>query len=367
MIHIAADGSGLARPLAGVGSYTRQLVRAMATHRPDARITVYGPAGAGSDVAASALRPLPALPLIGRHVQFPLAVRRSGARLYLGCAGQLPLGGVGMPSAVTAHDMAIYRHPEWFPSGQWLSVRLVVPRSMRRADAVLAVSTNTAREVAQLFDVPEERIHVVPLGADSACRPLPASDLDEVRRRLRLPERFILFLSTIEPRKNLDTLLGAWDALGRNPDLVVAGGWGWHADAMRRRLDGAGDGVRVLGPVAPSDLPAVLNLATCLAHPAWYEGFGLPPLEAMACGTPVVVSNAPALPEVVGDAGIFVDPGDVEGWAEALRRALEDDELRRELRARGLRRAAQLTWGRTAAETWQVIDELIGPAPASPA
>ena len=360
MIHIVADGSGLARPLAGVGSYTRQVLRAMAGRRPGARLTVYVPDGADLGMAGPALRRLPALPLIGRHALFPIALRGSGAELYLGCAGQLPLGGTGMPSIVTAHDMAIYRHPEWFPSGQWLSVRLVVPRSMRKADAVLAVSASTAREVADLFDVPEERIHVVPLGAGDACRPLPSPALEEVRRRLGLPERFLLFLSTIEPRKNLVTLLDAWEGLGREPDLVVAGGWGWHSDTLRVRLERAGARLRLLGPVAPSDLPGVLNLATCLAHPAWYEGFGLPPLEAMACGTPVVVSNAASLPEVVGDAAVMVDPGDVAGWTEALGRVLEDGSLRRDLRARGLRRAAELTWDRTAAGTWRVIDAVLG-------
>jgi glycosyltransferase involved in cell wall biosynthesis len=124
-------------------------------------------------------------------------------------------------------------------------------------------------------------------------------------------------------------------------------------------VDDIGSEVRLLGPVDPADLPGLYNCATCLAHPAWYEGFGLTPLEALASGTPVVASAASSIPEVVGEAGLLVDPGDVEGWTVALDRVLGDPTLREELRERGLRRAAGFRWSRAAAGTWQVIDAVL--------
>jgi glycosyltransferase involved in cell wall biosynthesis len=278
---------------------------------------------------------------------------------YFGAAGVMPLGRLGLPSVVTAHDMAIYRHPEWFPGGQTASVRLIVPRSIGRADAVVAVSRNTAKDVAELFGVDPGRLHVVPEGVAGRFQPLSAEAVEVVRRRYSLPDRFVLFVSTIEPRKNLDTLLSAWSRLARRPPLVVAGGWGWRNEETRRRMDDIGSEVRLLGPVDPADLPGLYNCATCLAHPAWYEGFGLTPLEALASGTPVVASAASSIPEVVGEAGLLVDPGDVEGWTVALDRVLGDPTLREELRERGLRRAAGFRWSRAAAGTWQVIDAVL--------
>jgi glycosyltransferase involved in cell wall biosynthesis len=335
-------------------------VQALAEARPGATFTVFAQDEGGLTHPRVAFRRPPAARLLGRHLQWPRELRALRPAAYFGPAGVMPLARLGFPAVVTAHDMAIYRHPEWFPGRQTLSVRLVVPRSMRRAGAVLAVSRSTARDVAELFDVPAERLHVVAEGVGPRYRPLPEEELAAVRRRFDLPERFVLFVSTIEPRKNLDTLVRAWSGLQRRPPLVVAGGWGWRYEGTRSLLDQAGGDVRLLGPVQPLDLPALYNLATCLAHPAWYEGFGLTPLEAMACGTPVVASNAASLPEVVGDAALLVDPADVEGWSEALRRLLEDSGLQEALKRRGLERASSFTWSRTAAATWQVFDTLLG-------
>jgi glycosyltransferase involved in cell wall biosynthesis len=359
-LHLAVDGSGLARPLAGIGTYTAEILRALAAERPRSRFTVYATSGIDLGHPALTVRRPPTVRLVGRHLLWPAHLRRLGADLYFGPAGQLPLAGVGMPAVLTAHDMTIYRHPEWFPGGQTLAVRVVVPRSMRRAAAVIAVSTSTARDVAELFGLEPERLEVIPEGVAARYRPLPRWQLEEVRARLRLPDGFILFVSTIEPRKNLETLLEAWSRMPDRRPLVVAGGWGWRYEAVRARLERMGPDLVQLGPVPSQELPALYNLATCLAHPAWYEGFGLTPLEAMACGTPVVVSSSSSLPEVVGEAGLLVDPGDVDGWAEALGRVCDDAGLRADLRRRGLRRAAEFTWERAAARTWRVIERVVG-------
>jgi glycosyltransferase involved in cell wall biosynthesis len=356
--HVAVDGSGLARPWAGVGTYTTEILRALAAERPGSRFTVFTAAEPPLRLPAIAFHAPPAVRLIGRHLLWPARLRRLRAHLYFGPAGLLPLGDVGMPSVLTAHDMAIYRNPRWFPGRQTLSVRLVVPRSMRRASAIVAVSASTARDLAELFGVDAERQEVVPEGVASRFQPLPGERLEEVRLRYRLPRRFLLFVSTIEPRKNLQTLLDAWERMRDRPPLVVAGGWGWRCEDVRGRIERLGSDVRVLGPVSPADLPGLYNLATCLAHPAWYEGFGLTPLEAMACGTPVVASSASSLPEVVGDAGLLVDPADVEGWTDALERVCGDLELLATLRRRGVLRAAEFTWARAAQRTWRVMDRV---------
>jgi glycosyltransferase involved in cell wall biosynthesis len=261
-----------------------------------------------------------------------------------------------VPSVITIHDLAIYRHPEWFPRGQWLSTRLVVPRSIRGADRVIAVSEQTRRDIAEMFGR-REGVEVVHHGVASAFRPLAAEDLAEVRSRYSLPDRFILFVGTIEPRKNLETLLEAWAQVPRRPALVVAGGWGWGYAEVRARMERLSDGVRLLDAVEPRDLPGLYNLAACFAHPAWYEGFGLTPLEAMSCGTPVVCSNSSSLPEVVGDAALLVAPDDVDGWRRALERVLGEPELGTDLRRRGLLRAAEFSWERAAERTWGVIEK----------
>jgi glycosyltransferase involved in cell wall biosynthesis len=360
-VHLAVDGYGLTRPLAGMGTYTREILGALAAARPQHRLTAFLPAGADPPVEGGrvAYRRLPDARFLGRHLQLPRQVRRSRADVFFTPAGHLPLTAVGVPAAVTVHDLAIYRRPDWFPGGQQLSVRVIVPRSLRRADALIAVSEHTRRDLAELFDVAPDRVAVAHHGVSPRYRPLPVADLQEVRRRLRLPERYVLFVGTIEPRKNVLTLLDAWAMLKQRPPLVIAGGWGWRCDAERQRLARLGEGAHVLGDVSPADLPAVYNLAACLAHPAWYEGFGMTVLEAMACGTPVICSDAASLPEVTGDAAVTLAPGDADAWRAALEGVLHEPGLSADLRRAGILRAAGFTWERSAERTWAALEALV--------
>jgi glycosyltransferase involved in cell wall biosynthesis len=360
-LHIAVDGYGLARPRAGVGVYTREIIHGLAVARPDCRMTVFLPQGVPPPETAPAIayRPLPATRLIGRHVQWPARIRALRPNAFFGPAGSLPLRDVGCPTVVTVHDLAIYRNPEWFPARQPLSTGWVVPRSMRRADVLIAVSQNTARDLEAIFDIPADRIAVVPEGVSKRFRPLGTDDLAEARQRLRLPERFILFVSTIEPRKNLGTLLEAWAMMRDRPDLVVVGGWGWRYEPIKAQMQRMGPGLHHLQGLDPGELPAVYNLALALAHPAWYEGFGLPPLEAMACGTPVIVSDRSSLPEVVGDAGLVVPADDPNAWRQALEAVVGDADLAAVLRSKGILRAAEFSWARTAELTWRAIDAAV--------
>ena len=188
---------------------------------------------------------------------------------------------------------------------------------------------------------------------------MSSEDLTIARSRLQLPERFILFVGTIEPRKNLETLLEAWAMLRDRPDLVIVGAWGWLYEPIKERMGRLGAGVHHIEGLNPAELPAIYNLARVLAHPAWYEGFGFPPLEAMACGTPVVVSDRSSLPELVGDAGLIAPADDPEAWRKALEKVVGDTDLAADLKRRGILRAAQFSWARSAELTWRSVDRAI--------
>lgn len=356
---MVVDGSGLERPRAGVGVYTSEILHAMAVDRPDAELLVFGPRGGGVHVPDATYHIAPQTRLIGRHLQWPARIGRLNPDAYFGPAGALPLGPVRCPSLITVHDLAIYRNPGWFPGRQPLSTRLVVPRSILRADMVIAVSENTARDIVDIFGLDRDKIEVVYHGVSPRLRPMSSDQIAEARVRLRLPERFVLFVGTIEPRKNLEALLEGWVMMRDRPELVVVGSWGWLYEDVRERMSRLGPRLRHLDSVDPAELPAIYNAARVLAHPAWYEGFGLPPLEAMACGTPVVVSDRSSLPEVVGDAALVVPADRPDAWREALERVMGDTELAADLRRRGILRAAQFTWNRAAEKTWDALDAAV--------
>src|SRR5947208_5192566 len=235
----------------------------MAVDRPDCRMAVLLPQGVErpDDAPSIAYRPLPGARLIGRHLQWQQRILALRPDALFGPAGVLPLRDAGVPAVITVHDLAIYRNAEWFPARQPLSTGWVVPRSLRRADALIAVSQNTARDLEAIFDVPASRIAVVPEGVSKRFHPLGAEDLAEARARLRLPERFILFVSTIEPRKNLGTLLEGWAMMRDRPDLVVVGGWGWRYEPIKAQMQRLGPRLHHLEGLDASELPTVYNLA----------------------------------------------------------------------------------------------------------
>jgi len=269
---------------------------------------------------------------------------------------------------VTVHDLSFLRYPEGADPRLRAYLMDAVPRSVRRADHVLADSQNTRDDLVALLGVPPEKITVVYPGVEPRFRPLDDPGvLSAVRERYRLPERFILHVGTLEPRKNLVRLMEAYALLSEHGvatdevSLVVAGGRGWLYEGIFQAVERLGLAGRVTftGFVRDEDLPALYNLADLFVFPSVYEGFGLPPLEAMACGTPVVVSNTSSLPEVVGQAGLLVSPTDVGALAEAMARALRNGELRARLRARGLEQARRFTWQKVAEETLRAYRSLV--------
>jgi glycosyltransferase involved in cell wall biosynthesis len=270
---------------------------------------------------------------------------------------------------LTVHDLAFRLFPETAPHStrRWLT-RL--DQALQRAAAVIAVSAATKDDLTRLYGVPSGRITVVPHGVDrTVFRPSSEARVAEVRARFGIEGPYLLSLGGIEPRKNLARLVEAFGLLSRRtglPEVLVIAGGGveWNPEgpggleaALRTAAPGIRERIRLTGYVEEADKVALMGGATALVYPSLYEGFGLPALEAMACGTPVLTSNVSALPEVVGTAGLLVDPGDAEAIAEGMRRLCEDESLRARLREEGLARSAGFSWTETARRTAAVLHE----------
>jgi glycosyltransferase involved in cell wall biosynthesis len=276
----------------------------------------------------------------------------------------LPFDG---PTVLSVPDLSVTLFPETHPSER---VRLMETRfypRLHRVNHFLTISHAVKKEMIEHLRLPEEKITVTHLGVDARFAPMTEGERDTILARYGLKgTAYILSVGTLEPRKNLVTLLGAYAAISpktqeRHP-LVLAGGQGWLMDDLDQRVQSLGLSatVRRIGYVPDADLPALYGGAVVFVYPSLYEGFGLPPLEAMACGTPVIVSNVSSLPEVVGDAGIQVEPKNVAGWTGAMRNVLEDDTLRTTLRNRGLEQAKQFSWEKCARETHKVYEKCLG-------
>ena len=291
-------------------------------------------------------------------------MRRDGAQVIHGPANVLPLLRFGLPGVVTIHDLAIYDHPEWFPAGQWLATRVAVPQSARRARMIICPSEATKRAAVRLFGVDPERCRVIPHGVESEfALPASASLRAEIRARYALPDRYLLQLGTVQPRKNYVTSLRALARipLGQRMPLIVAGAFGWKYDSVVdtvRELDLRG-WVRFVGYAGMPDLPALYQMAEAVLFPSLDEGFGLPLLEAFAAGTPVVASNAGAIPEVAGDAALLSAPEDPQALADNLLRLLSDGELRERQVAAGRARAALYSWSASAAAHRDVYESVV--------
>ncbi len=264
-------------------------------------------------------------------------------------------------SVVTFHDMTFFLYPNVHQAYKRLFFRTLMPIAARRATALIAISESTCQDMTRVLAVPPAKISVIPYGIAPDFRPVPASMSADARRRFGLPNPCIVYVGNLEPRKNLVALLQAFARLverGLPHSLVLVGSRGWHDDdifSTSRSLRLA-DRVLFLGYVPQAELPAIYGAADAFIYPSLYEGFGLPLLEAMACGVPVVTSNVSSMPEVVADAGILVDPHSVDALADGLQRVVTDRSLHDELSRKGLERAKLFTWDRTARETLAVYE-----------
>lgn len=256
---------------------------------------------------------------------------------------------------ITVHDLTFMVVPQHAEPSLARFLTGALPRSVERATLIAADSEATRQDLISLMGVPPEKVEVVYAGVDACFAPVSDPGLlSQVRARYKLDGPFILNVGTLEPRKNLEGLVRAYAVLREEHKvphrLVLAGGKGWLYQGLFDMVSdlGLSSAVSFAGYVAEEELPALMSLADVFVYPSFYEGFGLPPLEAMACGTPVVASTAPCLPEVLGEAALLVDPHDHDALAHAILRVLEDSELRQALLAKGRARAAQYTWAAAA-------------------
>jgi glycosyltransferase involved in cell wall biosynthesis len=367
--HLLAHTNSFRR--AGVSHYIEQVLRHLGYIDRANRYSVYTTRGLGA--AALGLPPnfavrSSALPTINPRVRIPweqfiapLLLRAVRADVYHGMLNVVPLA-CPVPSVVTVHDLAFIRFPHTFRSYNRTYLDFATRTSVRRAARICAVSEHTKREVVGLLGVPAERVVVTPDAAREHFQlPDPAA-LAQFRAQKGLPEQFVFYVGTLEPRKNLPTLLEAYSQVARASQvpLIIGGGKGWMYDAIFARLEALNlqEQVRFIGYVPEEELPLWYAAATLFVFPSLYEGFGMPPLEAMSCGTPVVTSNCTSLPEVVGEAGLMVDPTDAEALAEAILRVLRSADLREDMRARGLQRARLFDWHTTAERTLHIYEQL---------
>ena len=390
---------------AGIGRYTRELIRAIVEQGREFEYTLFYAAGQlapDSPYLADLSRlcathpnvravPIPLTPRrltqIWQRLRLPLPVEVFTGPLDLLHAPDFVLPPTRARTILTIHDLSFLVHPECAVPSMVRYLTDAVPRSLRRADIVLADSEATRQDLARLLAVAPERVAVVYPGVAPRFRPLPPEQTEPVRRRLDLPERFLLFVSTLEPRKNLVRLLEAFarviepttddrrptanDRRGGNTQhiirntqpvspphpltpsplhLVIAGRRGWLYEEVFATIERLqlGERVRVLDFIDDNDLPALYNLAWVFTYPSIYEGFGLPALEALACGTPVVTADNSSLPEVVGDAAVLAPAEDVAALADAIGRVVSDEALRARLKAAGPPHARLFTWERAA-------------------
>jgi glycosyltransferase involved in cell wall biosynthesis len=269
-----------------------------------------------------------------------------------------------VPTVLTVHDLIFRLFPQHHKRLNYWYLNATLPLYCQRAGAIIAVSEATKRDLVRLYGLPPERITVVHEAAAPHFAPPAPGHVEQVRARYHLPGRYLLRVGTLEPRKNLERLLDVLQDLRRSDPamrLVIVGSKGWLYEGFFRRLEelALGDAVQLTGYVPDEDLPALYGGATLLVEPSHYEGFGLPLLEAMACGTPVVCSNTSSLPEVGGDAARTFDPADVDAMAEGIRAVWRDAALREAMRQTGLARAAQFSWERAARETMAVYTSLL--------
>jgi glycosyltransferase involved in cell wall biosynthesis len=309
--------------------------------------------------------------ILWQRLRLPLPVQAITGPLDLFHSPDFVLPPTGRtPTILTVHDLSFLRVPHCFVPAFRRYLQGAVSRAVQRAGRILADSRSTSHDLTELLAVKPQRVTVLYPGVESRFRPIRDEKvLHDVQRRYKLPHRFVLGLSTLQPRKNYPglvegfrRLLDADSGTSRLADLrlVIAGGEGWMTESVYGAVVDAGLKGRVhfAGYVDDTDLPALYNLSLVFAFPSLYEGFGLPALEAMACGVPVVAADNSSLPEVVGDAGLLVDASDANALAMALLRVLEDEKLRSRLASAGPRQAQRFSWGAAAEQLLRVYRAL---------
>jgi glycosyltransferase involved in cell wall biosynthesis len=366
-MHIGIDASRAAvAARTGTEWYSLQVIRRLVMLDQENSYTLYSRAPLPAEIPLApprmAARVMP-FPRLWTHARLSWEMARRSPDVLWVPAHVLPLVHPRR-SVVTIHDLGYLYHPASYLLRHRLYLRLSTAWSARAATHLITVSAVTKADLVREHGVRPDKVTVVYSGVDTRFQPqVDQVVLTEVRQRYGIPGPYVLYVGTLQPRKNLVRLVEAFSQVAQEDEtlrLVLAGRKGWLYDdifATVARL-GLTDRVVFTGYVPDDDVPALMAGARLFVLPSLYEGFGVPVVEAMACGVPVVCANIASLPEVAGDAALLVDPTDVDALAAAIRRALTDDDLRRELIARGLRQAARFSWDRCAAETLAVLTNL---------
>lgn len=374
MVRIGIDARLLALPITGIGRYTWQLSRALSAGNGEFFLYMPAPPVLALEAAPDVQVRVAHVPgRLGRALWSQTILPHQAARdrldLFWGTAHRLP---PGLPSSVarvvTIHDLVWKFAPETMRTDSRLLERCLMPRAIRQADRVLVVSHSTAQAVEDAFPASRGKVRVVYPGTTAMSRPADKSSL----LALGVDRPYFLFVGTLEPRKNLRRLLRAYarlpEAIRDSHLLVIAGGKGWgDVDVVQQAHElGLSRYVVVTGYVDDVQLATLYGHARLLAMPSLYEGFGLPLIEAMSLGVPVLTSNVSSLPEVAGEAGVLVDPFDVAAIAQGLSRLLTDDALHARLSRLATRVASRFCWSKAARETWEVFEEALAVRRARP-
>ncbi|MGH7859619.1 MAG: glycosyltransferase family 4 protein [Candidatus Binatia bacterium] len=348
----------------GIGTYIRDTLTAICGLAPELRVVAFGAPG-GERLALPNVEwmEVPAGKYsLAEHVLLPAAARRSGVDLFHAPHYVLPIG-LSCPSVVTVHDLIHVLLPR--TPLHWLYARFMIASACRRARRVIVVSETTARDLRDLLGVPSEKIRVVPNGVDSRFRRLPEETVRPHLERLGVRRPYVLFVGNCLPHKNVASLVRAWGGLEEpRPDLVLCGsGYDRAADVWRAADEVRGrKRIRTIGTLSDEALVALYNGADLLASASLYEGFGLPVLEAFACGTPVLAPRTGAVPEIAGDGALLVPPQRVDLLTSGMYRLLRDRDLREELVEKGSRRVRSFSWEEAARQTLSVYAEVTSDA-----
>lgn len=374
-MRVGLDGYPLCEPLTGVGHYTFELARALARHYPSDQFELIAPFDFQPSVTAHLEHePVPNLSLVSLGVKnvrgrwwslyLPRYLKRASLDLFHGTNYELPLWN-RRRTVLTVHDLSSLLYPELHRRQLARRMRLRLPLAVKLAKAIITPTEAVQRELCSRLKVKPGKVTAIHEAPRESFQPVPRQDSMRVRQRLGIENDFLLFVGTLEPRKNLLTLLRALGQLLREtsllPQLVVAGGEGWLMDETFALIgdEGLREHLRLTGYLQDHDLRALYSSCATFIYPSLYEGFGLPPLEAIACGAPVVASRISALQETLGEAAMLVDPLDADALAKAIASLLQDGKRRDQLIQTGQGRLKAFSWDKAATATYEVYSRVL--------
>ena len=376
-MYVGLDGLPLTAAKTGVGHYTYELARALACTEPSSQFEIVYPSTykaigfdqlkTGPTTANLKLNRVRVGPLGGHwwSAGLPRYIRRSKLELFHGTNYDVPLWR-RCATVLTIHDLSQLLHSETHEKRSVRRARRRLPLMSRTANAIITPSESVRADVCEVLKASPDKVFAIPEAARACFKPLDMADTADVRSRLGIGDDFLLTVGTLEPRKNLSVLVNAFAELATartqlNPQLVIAGGRGWLSAPLFETIKKSPfrDRIILTDYLHDDDLQALYSSCRVFLYPSIHEGFGLPPLEAMACGAPVIASRIPALEETIGAAALLFDPTSVSELTRSILELLDNENARRELSAAGQRRAAEFSWEKTARLTWGVYEEAV--------